>query len=66
MDELVKKAQDGDKEAFTELILLLKAVDMLTLGQMNMNNYMSKLLKTIHMKNGDFIEQSNELEWLGK
>mgnify|MGYP004715836909 CR=1 FL=1 len=25
MDELVKKAQHGDKEAFTELILLLKA-----------------------------------------
>ena len=25
MDELVKRAQQGDKEAFTELILLLKA-----------------------------------------
>lgn len=25
MDELVKRAQQGNKEAFTELILLLKA-----------------------------------------
>ncbi len=37
MDNLVEKAQHGDKEAFTELILLLKS-DLYKIAKTRINN----------------------------